>query len=111
MQFPCKCCHLIANNSNENIVEVNGYCAPGDCKSKNLIYVATCKLGNQPYTGSTVQWLSKRFNDHRDCYKGILQNEQNIDFWMDDSSLGLHLVHEHGLTDPQDFDKCMQSTY
>ena len=104
----CKCCHLIGNNGNENIIEVNGYsisCAPGNCKSKNLIYLATCNLCNQPYTGRTVQWLSKRFNGHRDCYKGILKNEQNVDFSTDDYSLGLHLVHEHSITDPQDFDK------
>ena len=99
---------MIANNKKESIVEVNGHsvsCAPGNCKSKNLIYLATCVLCNKPYTGRTIQWLSKRFSGHRDCYKRILRNGQDVDLLSDDYSLGLHLVHEHGLSDQADFDK------
>ena len=104
----CKGCRLIANNHNESVIEVNGHTissAHGNCKSKNIIYLATCITCKKAYIGRTIQWLSKRFTGHRDCYKKILQNEQDIDFASDDYSLGLHLIHEHGYSTPEDFDR------
>ena len=89
-------------------MEVNGHpvsSAPGNCKSKNIIYLAKCKLCYKPYIGRTVQWLSKRLTGHRECYRKVLQNEQGIDFAADDYSLGLHLVHEHGCTEVTDFNR------
>ena len=40
---------------------------------------------------------------HRECYYQILRND-NVDQSKDDYALGLHLFHEHGLRDPEDFD-------
>ena len=35
-------------------------------------------------------------------------NNEDIDETSDDYSLGLHLVHEHGCTDREDFNKHLQ---
>ena len=98
----CKCCKLIG----EATTEVNGRpirSAPGSCKTKNCIYLAECKICSKPYFGRTVQITAKRMRGHRECYYQILRND-NVDQSKDDYALGLHLFHEHGLRDPEDFD-------
>ena len=42
---------------------------------------------------------------HRDCFYKVLRNDEDVDVNSDDYSLGLHLVHEHGCVDREDFDK------
>ena len=101
----CKCCSLI---SKEEAIEINGLpvsCAPGNCKTKNTIYLVTCKLCTKPYIGRTVQRLSKRMSGHRECFYKVLGNEEEINFSSDDYSLGLHLVHEHGCHNTADFNR------
>ena len=44
---------------------------------------------------------------HRRNFYKVLNNE-DIDKTSDDYSLGLHLVHEHGCTDREDFKKHLQ---
>ena len=103
----CKCCLLIGD---KNIDDINGKpvpVAPGNCKTKNSIYLVVCKLCFKPYTGRTIQQICKRMNGHRECYYKLLRNE-NVDVSSDDYSLGLHLLHEHGLSDPGDFNKHYQ---
>ena len=103
----CKCCGLIRKN---DIHEINGRRvsgAPGTCKTKNVIYHVECKLCWKPYIGRTVQQTCKRMNGHRECFYEILRNG-NVDESKDDYSLGLHLVQDHGLTDPGDFNKHYQ---
>ena len=98
----CKCCQLIGD---QPVSEVNGHrvsCAPGSCKTKNTIYLFSCKLCFKAYFGRTTQQLGKRTNGHRECFYQILRQE-NIDESKDDYSLGLHLFHEHGLSAPTDF--------
>ena len=100
----CKCCNLIG----ENVDEVNGRAvstAPGTCKSKNVIYLVSCNLCKKPYTGRTVQYLHNRMAGHRDCFYKVLRNDEDVDANNDDYSLGLHLVHEHGCVDREDFDE------
>ena len=49
----CKCCKLIKD---EVVEDVNGRpvtTAPGNCKSKNLIYLVTCSLCDKSYIGLT----------------------------------------------------------
>jgi hypothetical protein len=101
----CKCCHLI---SNKEIKDINGHSissAPGNCKTRNVIYLVVCKLCSKPYIGRTIQMISRRMCGHRECYYKLLENEQNIDFLTDDYSLGLHLVHEHGCFERNDFNR------
>ena len=100
----CMCCVLIGG---ENIKEINGLpisCAPGNCKSKNVIYLVICKICYKPYFGRTVQLTQNRMSGHRECFYKVLANE-NVDESSDDFSLGLHLVHEHGSVDREDFNK------
>ena len=100
----CKCCQLV---NKENLSELSGRpvsCAPGNCKTKGIIYLVICKLCSKPYFGRTTQTLAKRMSGHRGCYYEVLQKE-DIDESKDDYSLGLHLVNEHGCSDPGDFNK------
>ena len=102
----CMCCKLIGG---ENIEEVNGLpisCAPGNCKSKNVIYLVTCRICHKPYFGRTVQLIHNRMSGHRECYYIILDGK-NIDDLSDDFSLGLHLVQEHGCVDREDFNNLL----
>ena len=100
----CKCCRLIG----ENVDEINGCAistAPGSCKSKNVIYLVSCKLCGKPYTGRTVQYIHNRMSGHRDCFYKVLRNDEDVDINSDDYSLGLHLVNEHGCVDRGFFDE------
>ena len=86
---------------------VNGLpvpCAPGNCKTKNTIYLVTCKLCCKCYIGRTVQPIRIRMSGHRGNFYKVLAHEE-IDETKDDYSLGLHLVHEHHVVDREDFNK------
>ena len=101
----CKCCQMI---DEANIDEVNGLSistAPGNCKSKNVVYLVSCRLCSKPYFGRTVQQICKRMSGHRECYYKVLRNHDDVDVQSDDYSLGLHIVNEHGCTDESDFNR------
>ena len=105
----CKCCKLIGDDT-EEVTEVNGLpisCAPGHCKTRNTIYLAVCRLCGKPYFGRTIQFLQKRMNGHREKFYAVLDGCE-VDESTDDYSLGLHLVHEHGVVDKTDFDKLLR---
>ena len=92
----------------ENVTEVNGIpisAAPGSCKSKNFIYLVSCRLCNKPYFGRTVQYTHKRMSGHRECYYKVLRADSDVDELSDDYSLGLHLANEYHCTERADFDK------
>ena len=65
-----------------------------------------CRLCSKPYFGRTVQYLHKRMSGHRDKFYAVLAGGE-VDESSDDYSLGLHLVHEHGVDDREDFDKLL----
>ena len=76
----CKCCLMI---DEPNVDEVNGIPvipAPGNCKTKNTIYLVTCRLCHKPYIGRTVQPLSDRMSGHRACFYKVLR--KHIVMWM-----------------------------
>ena len=101
----CKCCKLVKGVSVENI---NGHkitTAPGNCKSKNLIYLVSCLLCDKSYIGRTVQPLHNRMSGHRECFYKILRNDDEVDESKDDYSLGLHLANEHSCVNRTDFDE------
>ena len=84
--------------------------AHGSCKTYNICYLGICNICNKPYTGRTVDPLRTRINGHRHSYKEVLKkaadnNLQQLDTNNDLYSLGLHLHVDHGLTDPNAFDK------
>ena len=97
----CKCCSLIG----VNVDEVNGIpvtTAPGNCKSRNCIYLVTCRLCFKPYVGRTVQWISKRFDGHRTCFYKVLRNHEDVDELSDEYSLGLHICLLYTSPSPRD---------
>ena len=101
----CKCCLMI---DEPNVEEVNGIPvspAPGNCKTKNTIYLVNCRLCRKSYIGRTVQPLSDRMSGHRACYYKVLKKHSDVDTNSDDFSLGLHIVHDHGCTDQGDFNR------
>ena len=82
----------------------------GNYKTYNTCYLAQCSLCEKSYTGRTVNPLHKRVNGHRDCYKEVLKqtahtSTKEIDKNSDLYTLGLHLHLDHGLTDPEAFDR------
>ena len=100
----CKCCKLIGKNV-EDIHGLPVSTAPGTCKTKNVIYLVSCKLCLKPYTGRTVQQVCKRMSGHRECFYKVLRNDEDVDTSNDDFSLGLHLVNEHNCVDREDFNE------
>ena len=75
----------------------------GNCKTKNCIYCATCKLCDKNYVGKSTQFIHKRGSGHRFDMKKYMENPEAAE--NDDNgnnkdrySLAIHLYHEHGIT-------------
>ena len=109
----CKACRMLWTSPIVTIGNRRIKLTEGNCKSGNICYFAKCQICDKPYTGRTVELIHKRINGHRKYYKEILKNaengtnqeiDSNSDLWM----LGLHLHLDHGLTDPDAFDKYMK---
>ena len=67
----------------------------GSCRSKNVVYVARCKIHGLLYVGHSSEELRERFNKHR--YDAIKRPENN--------ELAMHIKeHKH------DFDKDIDVT-
>ena len=84
----CKVC------SNKSCVENNGTTVKAKgrkCKTKNLIYSATCQLcsKNKVYVGKTVTQLSQRVNGHRSNFYSLLEDggSSSVDNVSDDESV------------------------
>ena len=75
----CKICKII--NTDQHIKnEYNGtsfkITSGGNCRTKNIIYVARCKIHKLLYVGHTGEELRERFNKHRyDAHKRPENNE------------------------------------
>ena len=101
----CKCCYMI---DEPNVDEINGIPvtpAPGNCKTKNTIYLVTCRLCTKPYISRTVQQINKCMGGHRECFYKVLRKHDDVDVNSDDYSLGLHITNEHGCIDEADFNR------
>ena len=103
---------LVSGNS---MVSNNGHSVRtqgGNCKTRNIVYGATCKLCtvNNVYVGKTVTSLSQRVNGHRSKYYEILEAsskgnvESHRDF-DDENVLGAHLFSVHNLRERSDFNE------
>lgn len=102
----CQTCILVSGaskvTSNGKSVSTSG----GDCKSKSIIYAATCKLcsKNNVYIGKTVSTLSQRVNGHRSKFHSIVKTpKQAVEEVTDENILGAHLLLTHGLRKEPDF--------
>ena len=98
------CCKLISSDNTETVNGLPVPCAPGNCRTKNTIYLVSCKLCEKPYIGRTVQPLRERMSGHRGNFYKVLAHDE-IDETKEDYSLGLHLVHEHHSVKRKDFNK------
>lgn len=110
---PCMTCKLVSGTScvtnNSNTVRTQG----GDCKSRNIVYAATCKLCtvNNVYVGKTVSTLSQRVNGHRSKFYDILglySSNSNFSPYGpgdcdDENVLGAHLFTVHNKREKSDF--------
>jgi len=50
----CQCCGLIETDKEFKVNGDSATCAPGSCKSKNVIYGVSCKICEKAYIGRTV---------------------------------------------------------
>ena len=69
-----------------------------NCKSRNVIYLAQCKLcdhsvSDNTYTGQTSQPFHKRVNGHRSCFVSKY-GQPDLDS-AEKSALSLHNINEH----------------
>ena len=102
--------------SNATTVASNGRTfktAGGDCKSKNLVYAASCKLCdfNNVYTGKSVTELRTRINGHRSKFNNILKAYKrnpnlvlDLEETDDESILGAHIFSVHNIVNIKQFD-------
>ena len=75
------------------------------CKTRCVIYHASCHHCDKCYVGKTTQPLNNRVNGHRGKYYECLGfNGDRLDLDADDDyALGLHLYLQHGLRDREGF--------
>jgi hypothetical protein len=57
------------------------------CKSKNLIYLVTCRKCLKQYVGQTSRTLAERINNHLSCIRKHKNNPISLHFNMPDHSL------------------------
>ena len=87
----------------------------GNCKSKNCIYAASCKLCGKPYVGKSTQAENRRVSGHRTDMKKYANNPQiaqNSDEGNDKDrySLAIHLDRDHGIRSVQGLDDYYEFT-
>lgn len=106
----CQTCKLVSGSSSVTNNQVTVSTKGGDCKTRNIIYAATCKLCpvNSVYVGKTVTALSQRVNGHRSQYYKILEDTATIrpEDIEDENVLGAHIFVKHGKRKRCDFDDC-----
>jgi hypothetical protein len=88
---PCASCDLMSNSGTVKS-SVNGkiFKTPSaNCKSKNIVYCATCNLCPKQYVGKTNNKLKTRISGHRNNMSDISFDDS------DDATLAEHLKVEH----------------
>jgi hypothetical protein len=93
---PCEACPLMSNSSViTSSVTKKSFVAPnGNCKSKNLIYVARCKICIKQYVGRTSNKLQKRISGHRSFVSQVGHSLDEVGD-SDDAALVTHLHSDH----------------
>ena len=113
---PCQTCDLVSKNSSVTNNSITVKTQGGNCKTRNIVYSATCKLctSNNVYVGKTVSCLSQRVNGHRSKFYEILrsfENDRSLSFqspdsFDDENILGAHLFSVHNLKEKKEFNRC-----
>lgn len=108
----CKCCDVVSEK--DYVTDFNGKVvktAKGQCKSRCLIYHASCSICQKNYIGKTVQPLSKRTNGHRsNFYSCLSYRGDRRDLDDDDHLLGMHLYFQHGIRHRKGFNDSYRFT-
>ena len=106
----CQTCKMVSGSSTVKNNDVTVSAKGGDCKTRNIVYAATCKLcpENSVYVGKTVTTLSQRVNAHRSQYYKILEKKTDIrpEDIEDENVLGAHIFVKHKKRNKTDFDDC-----
>ena len=99
----CKLCPLMSGREEiTNVKNKTFKTGLGNCKTKNCIYAANCKLCGKPYVGKSTQAEHKRVGGHRADMKKYMNNPQVAENSeegdnKDRYSLAIHLHREHGI--------------
>ena len=102
----CETCAMMSNRSTCNVNGVTfNKCHGGNCKSKNLIYLAECKQCNKAYIGKTTLPLHNRINGHR---ASKFDTSNCISTLTDENVLSYHCLVDHNKT--QEFTKLYEIT-
>ena len=82
------------------------------CKTRCVIYHASCHHCDKCYVGKTIQPLNSRVNGHRGKFYDCLNfNGDRLDLDVDDDyALGLHLYMQHGSREGKEFNEGYEFT-
>ena len=101
----CLACRLMSNKRKIKRRRKSYLTCKANCTSKNIIYHAECKHCKKVYVGKTTQILSNRINGHRNKFQECRRKRGKTMKTNDDHLLGLHILYQHGLQEPNAFDK------
>ena len=86
----CKACHHVSEGStfsSHNTKRKFNLKQNITCKSKNLIYLVTCRKCRKQYVGQTSRTLAERINNHLSCIRTHKHNPISLHFNMPDHSV------------------------
>jgi hypothetical protein len=86
----CKACNYITGGSTFSSSNMNkkfNLRQDINCKSKNLIYLITCRQCHKQYVGQTSMTLTDRINNHLSCIRTHKKNPIGIHFNMPNHNL------------------------
>ena len=102
----CMACKMVSQKDyvkgpKNKIIET----ACATCKTRCLVYHASCRHCEKCYVGKTIQPLRNRLSGHRGKFYEVLQRSSDrLDLDDDDDyALGLHLYFQHGARDTEGF--------
>ena len=98
----CKSCPLMSGKDHILNRRSEVKTAKGNCKTRNFIYGATCKLCKKIYVGKSTQLCHKRVNGHRDSLREYVKNQNVVstssnEEIKDKYSLACHLHKQHNI--------------
>ena len=110
---PCMTCSLVSGTTSVTNNDITVRTQGGDCKTKNIVYSATCQLcqKNNVYVGKSVCALSQRVNGHRSKFYELcdsFRRDENFSVVgpgdvSDENVLGAHLFTVHNKREKSDF--------
>ena len=102
----CMQCPLMSGRSYIRHDDANYNSHGGNCQTRNVIYIASCKLClyKMKYVGKTVQQLRERVNKHRNVFN-TFKDDDTVEI-TDKEAIAAHAKSYHHLTTTTEFNKC-----